>query len=142
MNKTTCWYWEERGYPMAKEKPVVVFPAEVWKKAHTKEELVAWLDRYVQDDEPQPVLIFKDMLAVAEVEIPVEIQVFANGDILALLPNTDLAAEAPDVEQAKINLSCIIEDDYAYLSERRPLLDPHLEGQLRKLENLLGNAHC
>jgi hypothetical protein len=126
---------------MAKEKPVVVFPAEVWKKAHTKEDLAAWLDRYLQDDEPQPVLVFKDMLPVAGVEVPVEIQVFANGDILALLPDTDLAAEGSDLEQAKVNLLRTIEDDYAYLFKRRDLLNQHLTGQLHRLENLFGDAH-
>lgn len=125
---------------MAKKRPVVVFPAEVWKKAHTKEDLADWLDRYAKEDEPQPVLTFKDMLTVAGAEVVVEIRVFANGDILALLPDTDLAAEGADVEQAKANLLQAVEDDYAYLSERRGLLDQRLTGQLHKLEGLFGDA--
>ena len=122
-----------------KQDRFVAFPSHIWEKAHSKEELAAWLVTASQEEEMSPVVVVKDYLTLSNGEIPIEFHLFPNGDILALLPNTDLAAEGNNFEEAKQNLLLAITDDYAYLSQRRDALGPELLDQLKFLdENLSG----
>jgi hypothetical protein len=108
----------------------VAFPANVWENAGSKEELEKWLATTSEEDEMSPVVIVTDYLR----EICIQLQLFPNGDILAVLPNTDLAADGTDFEEAKQNLLLAIQDDYAYLSQRRDALGPEHLAQLKFLE--------
>ncbi len=123
-----------------KQERFVAFPAHIWEKAHSKEELAAWLATASQEEEMPPVVVVKDYLTLSNGEIPIEFHLFPNGDILALLPNTDLAAEGNNFEEAKQNLLLAIKDDYAYLSQRREALGPELLDQLKFLEENLSSG--
>jgi hypothetical protein len=123
------------------QQPIVAFPADVWEKAESKEELVNWLNKYSQETEISPILKMKDYLVIGEGEILIEIQVYANEEILALLPNTDIAADGKTIDEAKQNLLLDISDDYDYLASRRETLGEKLSAQLHLLEELLKDAN-
>lgn len=115
----------------------VAFPAHIWEKAQNKEELAAWLMTVSQEEEIAPVVVVKDYLTLPNGDIPIELHLYPNGDILALLPNTDLAADGNHFEEAKQNLLLAIKDDYGYLSQRRDALGQELLDQLKFLEEKL-----
>lgn len=119
------------------QQPIVAFPADVWEKAKSKEELVNWLNKYSQESEILPILKMKDYLTIGKKEILIEIQVYANEEILAILPNTDIAADGKTIDEAKQNLLFDIYDDYDYLKSRSELLGERLSAQLQLLEELL-----
>jgi hypothetical protein len=123
------------------QQPIVAFPADVWEKAKSKEELVNWLNKYSQEAEISPILRMKDYLTIGKKEVLIEIQVYANEEILALLPNTDIAADGKTIDEAKHNLLLDISDDYDYLVSRREVLGKDLSAQLHLLEDLLENAN-
>ena len=123
------------------QQPIVAFPADVWEKAKSKEELVNWLNKYSQEAEISPILKMKDYLTIGKKEVLIEIQVYANEEILALLPNTDIAADGKTIDEAKHNLLLDISDDYDYLVSRREVLGKDLSAQLHLLEELLENAN-
>jgi hypothetical protein len=123
------------------QQPIVAFPADVWEKAKSKEELVNWLNKYSQEAEISPILKMKDSLAIGKREVLIEIQVYANEEILALLPNTDIAADGKTIDEAKHKLLLDISDDYDYLVSRREVLGKELSAQLHLLEELLGNTN-
>ena len=123
------------------QQPIVAFPADVWEKAKSKEELVNWLNKYSQEAEISPILKMKDYLTIGKKEVLIEIQVYANEEILALLPNTDIAADGKTIDEAKHNLLLDISDDYDYLVSRREVLGKDLSAQLHLLEDLLENAN-
>lgn len=123
------------------QQPIVAFPADVWEKAKSKEELLIWLNKYSQETEISPILKMKDYLAIGKREILIEIQVYANEEILALLPNTDIAADGKTIDEAKQNLLLDISDDYDYLVSRREVLGQELSAQLHLLEELLKGAN-
>jgi len=123
------------------QQPIVAFPADVWEKAKSKEELVNWLNKYSQEAEISPILKMKDYLTIGRKEVLIEIQVFANEEILALLPNTDIAADGKTIDEAKHNLLLDISDDYDYLVSRREVLGKELSAQLHLLEEFLENAN-
>ena len=123
------------------QQPIVAFPADVWEKAKSKEELEKWLNKYSQETEISPILKMKDYLTIGKREILIEIQVYANEEILALLPNTDIAADGKTIDEAKHNLLLDISDDYDYLVSRREVLGKELSAQLHLLEELLENAN-
>ena len=123
------------------QQPIVAFPADVWEKAKSKEELINWLNEYSQEAEISPILKMKDSLTIGKKEILIEIQVYANEEILALLPNTDIAADGKTIDEAKHNLLLDISDDYDYLVSRREVLGKELSAQLHLLEELLVNAN-
>ena len=125
---------------IANQQPIIVFPVDVWEKAKSKKELAIWLDNYSQESEVSPILKMKDYLPLGEREIQVEIQLYANGEILAILPNTDLAAEGKTIDEAKHNLLLNILDDYDYLISRREALGEELLVQCNLLEELLKDA--
>ena len=122
------------------QQPIIAFPVDVWEKAKSKEELASWLDEYSQEDEISPILKIKDYLTLGGRDIQVEIQLYANGDILALLPNTDLAAEGKTIDEAKHNLLLDIFDDYDYLASLREVLGEELLAQCNLMEELLKDA--
>ena len=124
----------------ANQQSIIAFPVDVWKKAKSKEELASWLDNYSQEAGISPILQMKDYLTLGEKEIQVEIQLYANGEILALLPNTDLAAEGKTIDEAKHNLLLDILDDYDYLASRRIALGEELLAQCNLLKELLKDA--
>jgi hypothetical protein len=115
----------------------IAFPVSIWEKAQSKEELAAWLMTVSQKEEMSPLLVVKDYLTLPKGNIPIELQLFPNGDILAVLPQTDLAAEGDNFEEAKQNLLIAVKDDYAYLSQRREALGKELSEQLKFLEEKL-----
>jgi len=123
------------------QQPIVAFPADVWEKAKSKEELVNWLNKYSQETEISPILKMKDYLTIGKREIMIGIQVYANEEILALLPNTDIAADGKTIDEAKQNLLLDISDDYDYLVSRREFLGEELSAQLHLLEELLKGAN-
>jgi hypothetical protein len=123
------------------QQPIVAFPADVWEKAKSKEELLIWLNKYSQETEISPILKMKDYLTIGKREILIEIQVYANEEILALLPNTDIAADGKTIDEAKQNLLLDISDDYDYLVSRREVLGEELSAQLHLLEELLKGAN-
>ena len=123
------------------QQPIVAFPADVWEKAKSKEELVNWLNKYSQETEISPILKMKDYLTIGKREIMIGIQVYANEEILALLPNTDIAADGKTIDEAKHNLLLDISDDYDYLVSRREVLGEELSAQLHLLEELLKDAN-
>jgi hypothetical protein len=123
------------------QQPIVAFPADVWEKAKSKEELVNWLNKYSQEAEISPILKMKDYLTIGKKEVLIEIQVYANEEILALLPNTDIAADGKTIDEAKHNLLLDISDDYDYLVSRREVLGKELSAQLHLLEEFLENAN-
>ncbi|MFQ6040703.1 MAG: hypothetical protein ACE5PV_07595 [Candidatus Poribacteria bacterium] len=125
---------------IANQRPIVAFPVDVWEKAKSKKELASWLDNYSQETEISPIFKTKDYLTLGEREIQVEIQLYANGEILALLPNTDLAAEGKTIDEAKHNLLLDIFDDYDYLASRREAIGEELLAQCNLLEELLKDA--
>ncbi len=125
---------------IANQQPIIAFPVDVWEKAKNKEELASWLDKYSKESEISPILKMKDYLTLGEREIQVEIQLYANGEILALLPNTDIAAEGRTIDEAKHNLLLDIFDDYDYLASRREALGEELLAQCNLMEELLKNA--
>lgn len=122
------------------QQPIVAFPADVWEKAKSKEELVSWLNKYSQESEILPILKMKDYLTTGKKEVLIEIQVYANEEIIAILPNTDIAADGKTIDEAKQNLLLNIYDDYDYLKSRRELLGEKLSAQLQLLEELLEGA--
>ncbi|MEK7396164.1 MAG: hypothetical protein AAB116_04415 [Candidatus Poribacteria bacterium] len=122
------------------QQPIVAFPADVWEKAKSKEELVNWLNKYSQEAEISPILKMKDYLNIGKKEVLIEIQVYANEEILVLLPNTDIAADGKTIDEAKHNLLLDISDDYDYLVSRREVLGKELSAQLHLLEELLKDA--
>jgi len=122
---------------IANQQPIIAFPVDVWEKAKSKEELTGWLDKYSQEAEISPILKMKDYLTVGKREIQVEIQLYANGEILALLPSTDIAAEGKTINEAKHNLLLDILDDYDYLSSRRESLGEEFLAQCNLIEELL-----
>ena len=122
---------------IANQQPIIAFPVDVWEKAKSKEELAIWLDNYSQEAGISPILKMKDYLTLGEKEIQVEIQLYANGEILALLPNTDLAAEGKTIDEAKTNLLLGMLDDYDYLTCRGEILGEELLAQCNLLEELL-----
>ena len=77
----------------------------------------------------------KDYLTIGKREILIEIQVYANEEILALLPNTDIAADGKTIDEAKHNLLLDISDDYDYLVSRREVLGEELSVQLYLLKH-------
>ena len=101
-----------------KQDRFVAFPSHIWEKAQSKEELAVWLITASQEEETPPVMVVKDYLTLPNGDIPIELHLYPNGDILALLPNTDLAADGNNFEEAKQNLLLAIKDDYSYLSQR------------------------
>ncbi len=119
---------------------IIAFPVDVWEKAKSKEELASWLDKYSKESKISPILKMKDYLTVGERDIQVEIQLYANGEILALLPNTDLAAEGNTIDEAKQNLLLDIFDDYDYLASRREALGEELLAQCNLMGELLKDA--
>jgi len=119
------------------QQPIVAFPADVWEKAKSKEELVNWLNKYSQEAEIAPILKMKDYLTIGKKEVLIEIQVYANEEILALLPNTDIAADGKTIDEAKHNLLLDISDDYDYLVSRREVLGKELSAQLHLLEEVI-----
>ena len=123
------------------QQPIVAFPADVWEKAESKEELLNWLNKYSQETEISPILKMKDYMTIGKREILIEIQVYANEEILALLPNTDIAADGKTIDEAKHNLLLDISDDYDYLVSRQEFLGEELSAQLRLLEGLLKDAN-
>jgi hypothetical protein len=123
------------------QQPIVAFPADVWEKAKSKEELVNWLNKYSQEAEISPILKMKDYLTIGKKEVLIEIQVYANEEILALLPNTDIAADGKTIDEAKHKLLLDISDDYDYLVSRREVLGKELSAQLHLLEEFLENAN-
>jgi hypothetical protein len=125
---------------IANQQPIIAFPVDVWEKAKSKKELTSWLDNYSQEAEILPILKMKDYLTLGGKEIQIEIQLYANGEILALLPNTDLAAEGKTIDEAKHNLLLDILDDYDYLASRRIALGEELLAQCNLLEELLKDA--
>ena len=125
---------------IANQQPIIVFPVDVWEKAKSKKELAIWLDNYSQESEVSPILKTKDSLTIGERSIQVEIQLYANGEILALLPNTDLAAEGKTIDEAQNNLLLDILDDYDYLASRCEALGKELLAQCDFLEELLKDA--
>ncbi|HIE30175.1 TPA: hypothetical protein EYP66_23160 [Candidatus Poribacteria bacterium] len=125
---------------IANQQPIIAFPVDVWEKAKSKRELMSWLDNYSQESEILPILKMKDYLTLGGKEIQIEIQLYANGEILALLPNTDLAAEGKTIDEAKHNLLLDILDDYDYLASRRIALGEELLAQCNLLEELLKDA--
>ncbi|MBI1928108.1 hypothetical protein HYR99_28170 [Candidatus Poribacteria bacterium] len=120
-----------------KQDRFVAFPAHIWEKAQSKEELAAWLMTASQEEEMPPVGVVKDYLTLPNGDIPIELHLSPNGDILALLLNTDLAADGNNFEEAKQNLLLAIKDDYGYLSQRRDALGQELLDQLKFLEEKL-----
>lgn len=126
---------------VANQQPIVAFPADVWEKAKSKEELASWLNRYSQEDNISPILKMKDYLIIGKKEILIEIQVYANGEILALLPDTDIAADGKTIDEAKHSLLLDISDDYDYLVSRREVLGKELSAQLHLLQGLLESAN-
>ncbi|MDQ1327281.1 MAG: hypothetical protein QG641_561 [Candidatus Poribacteria bacterium] len=123
------------------QQSIVAFPTDVWEKAKSKEELEKWLNKYAQETEISPILKMKDYLTIGKREILIEIQVYANKEILALLPNTDIAADGKTIDEAKHNLLLDISDDYDYLVSRREVLGEELSAQLHLLEEILKDAN-
>jgi len=126
---------------IANQQPIIVFPVDVWEKAKSKKEPAIWLDNYSQESEVSPILKTTDSLTIGERSIQVEIQLYANGEILALLPNTDLTAEGKTIDEAKHNLLLDVLDDYDYLTFRRKALGEELLAQCKLLEELLKDAN-
>ena len=54
------------------QQPIVAFPADVWEKAESKEELADWLNKYSQEAEISPILRMKDNLTIGKKEILIE----------------------------------------------------------------------
>ncbi|MBC8235787.1 hypothetical protein H8E77_40075 [bacterium] len=125
---------------IANQQPIIAFPVDVWEKAKSKKELTSWLDNYSQESEILPVLKMKDYLTLGGKEIQIEIQLYANGEILAILPNTDLAAEGKTIDEARHNLLLDILDDYDYLASQRIALGEELLAQCNLLGELLKDA--
>lgn len=119
---------------LSNKERIVIFPFNVWKKAKKKEDLADWLSSYSTAEEPDPLLELEDYLYLPKGKVQIEIRLYANGEILATLPNTDLAAEGNTVKEAKDNLKADIEDDYTYLKKRRNTLGEPLRSQLSLLE--------
>ena len=115
----------------------VAFPVSIWEKAQSKEELADWLMTVSQEEETFPVIAVRDYLTLPKGDVPIELQLFPNGDTLAVLPQTDLAAEGNNFEEAKQNLLLVIQDDFTYLSQRRDALGKELLEQLKFLEEKL-----
>ena len=123
------------------QQSIVAFPADVWEKTKSKEELEKWLNKYAQETEISPILKIRDYLTIGKKEVLIEIQVYANEEILALLPNTDIAADGKTIDEAKHNLLLDISDDYDYLVSRQEVLGEELTAQLHLLEKLLKDAN-
>ncbi len=117
-----------------KQDRFVAFPIHIWEKAKSKDELENWLITASQEEDMHPVVVVKDYLSLPNGDVPIELQLFPNGDTLAILPNTDIAAEGENFEAAQKNLLLAIEDDFAYLSQRRGGLGKELLDQLKFLE--------
>jgi hypothetical protein len=76
-----------------------------------------------------PVLEFDREVSFPREKASVSISIYANGDILAKLKDTDIAAEGASIEEAIAALKLEIEEEYYFLREMKENLSNHLKKQ-------------
>lgn len=76
-----------------------------------------------------PVLEFDREVSFPREKANISISIFANGDILAKLKDTDITAEGPSIEEAIAAIKLEIEEEYCFLKEMRDNLSNHLKKQ-------------
>ena len=80
-----------------------------------------------------------DYISFGDRKIKIKLRV-RKGEVLAILPKTDLADSGESIEEAKENLKRTIEIDWEHLSQDRENLSEALSKQLSYFEEILGKG--
>ncbi len=76
-----------------------------------------------------PVLEFEVEAIFLKGKAIIEVSIFANGDILAKLADTDITANGYSVEEAIASIKLEIEEEYQFFKEMEDCLSAHLKKQ-------------